>query len=78
MGPGARPRPDNHLSAGPHSRVAATRAGSAGGCPSVGAGIVSAAGVQPSEIDANSTPSSTFFAASPDCRVIVPEQRARW
>ena len=41
--------PDDHFSAGPHCRVTVSgrgRVGGAGGCPTVRAGIVSAAGVQ--------------------------------
>ena len=41
--------PDDHFAAGPHCRVKLSsvgRVGGAGGCPTIGAGIVSAAGVQ--------------------------------
>ena len=41
--------PDDHFAAGPHCRVSVSgsgRVGGAGGCPTIGAGIVSAAGVQ--------------------------------
>ena len=41
--------PDDHFAAGPHCRVSGScrgRVGGAGGCPTVGAGIVSPAGVQ--------------------------------
>ena len=41
--------PDDHFAAGPHCRVtisAIGRVGGAGGCPTIGAGIVSPAGVQ--------------------------------
>ena len=42
------------------------RVGSAGGCPTVGAGIISAAGVQIAAVI--STPDD-HFTAGPDCRV---------
>ena len=41
--------PDDHFTAGPHCRVSVStsgRIGSAGGCPTVGAGIVSPASVK--------------------------------
>ena len=41
--------PDDHFAAGPHCRVKVSgsgRAGGAGRCPTVGAGIVSPAGVE--------------------------------
>ena len=41
--------PDDHFAAGPDCRVKLSgigRVGGAGGCPTIGAGIVSAAGVQ--------------------------------
>ena len=43
------PAPDDHFAAGPHRGVTASsggRVGGAGGCPTISAGIVSAAGVK--------------------------------
>ena len=63
--------PDDHFAAGPHCRVkvsASGRVGGAGGCPTVGAGIVSPAGVQKAADD-HSAPDD-HFAAGPNCRVI--------
>ena len=71
--------PDDHFTAGPDCRVIVSgsgRVGGAGGCPTVGAGIVSAAGVQ---IDAavHIHPRRSFR-----CRSTLPcdtlGQRARW
>ena len=64
--------PDDHFAAGPHCRVSSSasgRAGGAGGCPTVGAGIVSPAGVQ--KLPSKSTPDD-HFAAGPHCRVTTP------
>ena len=63
--------PDDHFAAGPHCRVIASgrgRVGGACGCPTVGAGIVSSAGVQ-GPGDTVSAPDD-HFAAGPHCRVI--------
>ena len=62
--------PDDHFTVGPYCRVIASgsgRVGGAGGCPTIGAGIVSPAGVQ---IAASviSAPDD-HFAAGPHCRV---------
>src|SRR5207247_2624178 len=64
--------PDDHFAVGPHCRVfvsASGRAGGAGSCPTVGAGIVSPAGVQNAGA-AESAPND-HFAAGPYCCVIV-------
>ena len=61
--------PDDHFTAGPDRRVTASgsgRVGGAGGCPTVGAGIVSPAGVQKAAV--TSAPDD-HFAAGPHCRV---------
>ena len=64
--------PDDHFAAGPHRRVRVAgggRVGGAGGCPTVGAGIVSPASVQDSRCRYSAP--DDHFAAGPDCRVIV-------
>src|SRR5260370_5481927 len=61
-----------HFAAGPHCRVkfsASGRAGGAGSCPTVGAGIVSPAGVKQAA-EVGSAPDD-HFAAGPHCRVNV-------
>ncbi len=47
------------------------RVGGAGGCPTVGAGIISAAGICLDKRSNFSAPDD-HFAAGPDCRVAVP------
>ena len=67
-----RSTPDDHFTAGPHCRVTASgigRVGGAGGCPTVGAGIVSPAGVQ-NRRRHHSAPDD-HFAAGPHCRVTL-------
>ena len=71
--------PDDHFAAGPHCCVIASgggRVGGAGGCPTVGAGIVSAAGVRIAD-DVSLRPRRSFR-----CRSRLPcdaiGQRARW
>ena len=62
--------PDNHFTAAPDCRVklsASRRVSSVGCCPTVGAGIVSAAGV-PIAAAVVSAPDD-HFTASPHCRV---------
>src|SRR5437660_12897792 len=64
--------PDDHLAAGPYCRVefsASGCAGGAGGCPTVGAGIISAAGGKIAEA-AIAAPDD-YFAASPPCCVMI-------
>src|SRR5207253_5813454 len=64
--------PDDHFAAGPHCRMLVSgigRVGGGGGCPTVGAGIISPAGVQIAA-DTSSAPDD-HFAAGPDCRVTV-------
>ena len=72
MGGGAsQSAPDDHFAAGPDCRVLLSgsgRVGGAGGCPTIGAGIVSPAGVQIA--NAVSAPDD-HFAAGPHCRVTV-------
>ncbi len=53
------------------------RVGGAGGCPTVGAGIISPAGVQKRQPLVNSAPDD-HFTAGPHCRVTSSAQRARW
>src|SRR5207302_2049941 len=63
--------------AGPHCRVlkpGSGRVGEAGGCPTVGAGIVSTAGVQKAAAALSSAPDDHFTAAPDAC---VNESRAR-
>jgi hypothetical protein len=65
--------PDDHFSASPECRVKVSlsgRAGGAGGCPTVGDGIVPAAGVQPGRRGICKTAPDDHFTASPDCREI--------
>ena len=67
--------PNDHFSAGPHCGVKSRRrgrVGSAGGCPTIGAGIVSRR--QCSDSCAQSAPND-HFTASPDCRVTVSANR---
>ena len=71
--------PDDHFAAGPHCRVSSSasgRVGGAGGCPTVGAGIVSPAGVQ-NDGAVESRPRRSFR-----CRSTLPcdvsGSRARW
>ena len=74
----AAPAPDDHFAAGrtPYCRVRASgrgRVDGAGGCPTVGAGIVSAAAVL---ITTAVIPApDDHFAAGPDCRVTVSKGR---
>ena len=73
------PAPDDHFTASPHCRVTVSgsgRVGGAGGCPTIGAGIVSAASVQ-KPLVARSAPDD-HFTAGPHCRVISIGHRARW
>ena len=77
-----RSAPDDHLAAGPHCRVIGPgvgHAGEAGGCPTVGAGIVSASGVErvktrgrSATADPDPTPGD-HLVAGPHCRVIFPD-----
>ena len=70
--------PDDHFTAGPHCRVTGSgsgRVGRAGGCPTIGAGIVSPAGVQQSP--PISAPDD-HFTAGPHCRVIASGSWVRW
>src|SRR5438874_5495063 len=65
------PAPDNHFTAGPDRGVSLSvgrRVGGASGCPTVGDGVVSAAGVQKAA-KAFSAPDD-HFAASPNCGVL--------
>src|SRR5439155_6030973 len=67
LGPTIPSGPDDHFIAGPHCRVSGStsrRVGSAGSCPTVRAGIVSPAGVQPGAA-VKSAPDD-HFGASPD------------
>ena len=62
--------PDDHFTAGPDCRVTPSgrgRVSRAGGCPTIGGGIVSPASVQTARY--TSTPDD-HFAAGPDCRVM--------
>ena len=64
--------PDDHFTASPDCRVKVSgsgRVGRAGRCPTIGAGIVSPAGVQ-SAVAIMSTPDD-HFTAGPDCCVTV-------
>src|SRR5207248_3048306 len=64
--------PDDHFAAGPHCRVehsTGRRVGSAGGYPTVGAGIVSPAGHQ--IVDTGFSTPDDHFAVGPHCRVII-------
>ena len=68
-----RPRaaPDDHFTAGPDCGVIASgsgRVGSAGGCPTVRARIISPAGVRVCPVADLSTPDD-HLTAGPDCRV---------
>ena len=63
--------PDDHFTASPYCRVTVSgigRVGGAGGCPTVGAGIISSAGVQKVPLPSHSAPDD-HFAAGPHCRV---------
>ena len=71
--------PDDHFTAGPHCRVKISgsgRVGGAGGCPTIRAGIVSAAGVQ-IVLTIELRPRRSFH-----CRSTLPcdssRRRARW
>src|SRR5207248_10560833 len=62
--------PHDHFTAGPYCHVIAARTGrigGAGGCPTVGAGVVSPAGVQ---IAAAISAPDDHFTASPHCCVL--------
>ena len=64
--------PDNHLATSPHRRVRRSGVGrivGAGGYPSVGAGMISAPGVENGAVVG--TAPDNHLAAGPDCRVIV-------
>ena len=64
--------PDDHLAASPHCRVtsaASGRAGGAGGCPAVGAGIIPAASIISAASAVVHSAPNDHFAAGPDCRV---------
>src|SRR5207249_11522823 len=68
--------PDDHFAAGPHCPVkcsAARRADGAGGCPTIGAGIISPAGIQIAAA-INSAPDD-HFASGPHCRVLNSASR---
>ncbi len=70
--------PDDHFTAGPHCRVIDSRigrVGGAGGCPTVRAGIISAAGVQSRADD----PPQTIISLPVHTAVCkVRRSRARW
>ena len=69
----ALPAPDDHFTPGPDCgviRPGIGRISDAGGCPRIGAGIVSSASVKQNEISILSTPND-HFAAGPDCPVTV-------
>ena len=71
--------PDDHFTAGPHCRVISRPEGalvSAGGCPSIRAGIVSPAVFKIAAVAIHSAPDD-HFVAGPDRRVKVSAQRAR-
>ena len=71
--------PDDHFAAGPDCRVtdsADGRVGGAGGCPTVGAGIISAR--RCSNTCRRRSAPDDHFAAGPDCRVIPFVRQARW
>ena len=64
--------PDDHFAAGPHCRVSESgsgRVGRAGGCPTVGAGIVSARRCSKTAEGAVTSAPDDHFTAGPDCRV---------
>ena len=65
--------PNDHFTAGPHCRgirSAVGRVGSAGGCPTVGSGIVSAASIQVAVCETTSSPApDDHFTSGPDCLV---------
>src|SRR5215831_11274651 len=69
------PTPDDHFGAGPHCRVplsAIRRVADGGGVPTIGAGVISAAGVQinvvAQAVKKMPTPDD-HFGAGPHCRV---------
>src|SRR5439155_146070 len=67
-----RSAPDDHFAARPDSGVrkpGARHVGSAGGCPTIRAEIVSPAGVQSWTTEVGATPDN-HFTAGPNCRVI--------
>src|SRR5207248_9010304 len=69
---GAESTPDDNLAAGPDRRGIGTATGrvdDAGGCPTVGAGVISPAGVKIAGI-ISSAPDN-HFATDPDCWVTV-------
>ncbi len=71
--------PNDHFTAGPDRRVqfsGSGRVGGAGGCPTVGAGVISTAGVQPG-VAVIAAPDD-HFTAGPHCGVTVFGQWARW
>jgi hypothetical protein len=73
---GVSSAPDDHFTAGRDCRVKASRrrrVGGAGGCPTVRAWIVFAAGVE--IIDAIPSTPDDHFTASPHCRVDRPGTR---
>ena len=67
--------PDDHFGVGPHCRAlgsASGRVGGAGRCPTVGAGIVSPAGIQIMTATIEEIPApDDHFGAGPHCRVKV-------
>ena len=69
--------PDDHFAAGPDCRMKSRAAGAfgAGGCPTIGAGIVSPAGVKSMAVDLSAP--DDHFTAGPYCRVKLA-LRARW
>ncbi len=72
--------PDDHFTASPHCRVRGSGRGyfgRAGGRPTIGAGIISPAGVQVKASKYKSTPDD-HFTASPHCCVKALGQRVRW
>jgi hypothetical protein len=69
------PTPHDHLTARPYSRVRVSdigRVGGTGGCPRVGAGIISASGVEVLAVGKTEFPTpDDHFTASPDCCMFV-------
>ena len=78
--PGVPAAPDDHFTAGPHSRVQIScigRVGGAGGCPTIGTGVVFPAGIRDvvaTEKTVTSAPDD-HFTAGPHCRVIDSASR---
>src|SRR5947209_6228958 len=65
--------PDDHFTAGPDCRLTKSgsgRVGGAGGCPTIRARIVSAAGIKNALVVRASATPDDHFTASADCRVI--------